>query len=394
MMDFESAEECHEYNKKQLLDRDDSDHFLLLERLLRQIPDEFRDNKIFDPLKERHLKEENNIKKLVLIEKGILASRLENYRLIINCLEQGEEVKIECPWGFEGKQTISSSIFPDHQLPSNHIVYDFPFTVWFEATVNLFYAIRKHFEIHLGESLEPEHLIGIEIDNLNTFFETGVYVSVSFYSPIADKEVHEYYNGLLWGESPRIGCRGDILMGKLDKLEKHLAEGEMTKMDMLADVMQENLKRDWFTSINLQALLWLKGYLEELEKYKKPLPLDIGLENVGFQVAKADETIPVLYEALIEQGYIKEDGVDNFKKAFRRGEGYIKWIDTGTCLAYLLDELQNDKIILTVNFWKVTENVFDYDGKYQSLKASATKAAGSKKLIINNIVKTLTPFLQ
>ena len=112
MMDFESAEECYKYITKQILDGDNSDYFLLLDSLLRQIPDEFRDNKIFNSLRERHLKGENYKKKLVLIEKRTLALSLENYRLLINCLEQGEKIKIESPWEFEGKQTISSSIFP------------------------------------------------------------------------------------------------------------------------------------------------------------------------------------------------------------------------------------------------------------------------------------------
>ena len=387
-MDFESAEECHEYNKKQLLDRDDSDYFLLLERLLRQIPDEFRDNKIFNSLKERHLKEENYIKKLVLIEreKSTLAIRLEKYRLIISCLEQDEKVKIESPWELEGEYTVSNSIFSNFEGETGWVQYDFPFTVWFEEAINLFNAIKKHFDRHLGSSLKPKHLAKIEIKNLNTFFDTGKYVSKSIYSPIVNKAVYEYYTGLLWGETLWIGCSGDVLTGRMDKLERSLTKGGKNKIAILADVMQEDLEEDWFSSINVQALLWLKNYLEELEEadikkiclknHRKNLFSDVVKAKKGFKVVKP-EIIPTLYKVLGEYGLVDKEEEGDFENAIQNGVGVIDWQGNQRQLGSFVHELVNKYSYHCQDKWIVAAGIFLIEGKPQ--KANGIKGGNSGK---------------
>jgi hypothetical protein len=388
-MDYKSTEEWYRYVQKQLKENNnDAVYIAQLEELLEQVPNEFLSNVKFSGLKEHLSNGKNFLKKMALLKNKIIANDLNIHWYITNNLEETERITIESPWEFKEEQTISNSIYPSFQNPVGHIVYDFPFTAWFEAAVNLFYATRKYFESHLGQSLEPKRLKDIEIKNLNTFFETGVYVSKSFYSSIANKDVYEYYTGLLWGESLWIGCSGNILIERVEKLEQHIAEGKMTKMEMLADVMQEYLETDWFTSINLQALLWLKGYLVELKeegineiclKYKKPLPFDTDLVKTGFQVVSPDKTIQALHRALEENNLIAKIEYDDFKKAFVSGKSLITWLGEkeathgkgASSLAYLFKLLLDKKIIEYKHktlMWNDVSKIFK-DSKGGSYKA-------------------------
>jgi len=109
----------------------------------------------------------------------------------------------------------------------------------------------------------------------------------------------------------------------------------------------------------------------------------------GFTVC-GNKIIPALYKALVENSFIKDEGLEQFQEAFKNGNGFIIWTNTGTCLAYLLNELHDKKLILTVNFWKESEHVLEFQGKHTSLKGSVLYAAKSKIFIVNKIVKTLT----
>jgi len=330
------------------------------------------------------------------------------------------------PSGLEGNLTLENSIFMTMRNIDND--RDKMFLCCFlECSINIFNVHKWAFEANITNSSSPTRLVEAELKKLNHFFETGGYqAGKAHHSRLATEEVYDVHASRLYGERVRLinpekwGDLAEVLDSDLIKYPSNQASiehwNELTGVmgtDHIAEALgyfKENIDHvvtlEWYLSIDLQVLLWLRDYLEELNKSKNFNEIFSNHERVspleflpsestrqGFTIANPTKTIPALHDALIEGGLINNINQKDFEDAFLNGEGFIRWSDSGTCLAYLLDELDTHKIILSINIWKTSENVFEFGGKHGSLKGSVAKVAKKKKGMINGIIVALKLFL-
>ncbi len=345
----------------------------------------------------------------------------KNSKERVNCVNRSiyssffwevERTIIENPWELKGECTVLNSIF-SYVPETDLLIYDYPLTVWFEETVNLFKQVKKTLEKSIGLSFNPNHLIEIEIINLSAFFETGKYISKSPYRGMMSDDVHQYYERLLWGEDVWIGCSGIVLKDRLVKLEQYIGEGKKKKIEILSEIMQEDLEEDWMSSSKLQVLLWLKGYLEALKptdikkfclRHKKKLPFQIDLKKGGFQVVNPDKTIPALYEGLVKNNLIAEIKYVDFENAFLRGQGSIQWLLTTSnkkksldakSLIYLINRMVYQELIKDLgSYILITSEIFIDKNRKPFIHGTLNDAVNGSPInskLLKEIVDKLKP---
>lgn len=261
---------------------------------------------------------------------------------------------------------------------------------WLEVAAEDFGRIQGFlYEYGFVKSIDGLEFVKTEIRELNSFFASGKCDSLAihtdkniFTEDFTEKILYKYYKKLLSG-------------------------------DYDSFINEEN--KDWHLAARIQALLWSKEYLERLpknlnefkiERTKHILPVvfdvDTGVEVPLNELAKKGDSIkhgyrvsspeitPALYNALVENKLIEDEGLEKLKLAFEDGEGLITWFSAGSCLAYLLDEMNDNKIIINTDFWKESEYVFKIEGKHSSLKNSKDKVGKINKAIVDKIIKALT----
>ncbi len=170
------------------------------------------------------------------------------------------------------KNTIKTSILSnlaDFENMTIYIFFKHFFCAWLEEVINIFNNLKFMIEYDIANSINPNHLVKTEIKNLEMFFETGRFVSRARYKHIVNEELYEYYNWLLWGENITQTLFFDILdilLGayNFDEYEKKIKNSNKLKINVFNEFFQDRLKKGWFLSIRLQALLWLQEYLKEL----------------------------------------------------------------------------------------------------------------------------------
>lgn len=402
-MNFKSAEEWYQYIKEQYTKNEEVE----VNSLLEQVPAKFIGDKIFNRIKE-HVNEhaamqQSYLEQMILINKGSFENKYKEPNSIIINYGRNSVMPtvIDNAWDLKGKQSVKNSIFKHHKKTDWEAI-DYFQNAWFEEAIDFFNGCKSMTEQNIANSIDIKRLRKNEINNIDTFLDTGKYLSNSFYKGVVTEELYQYYNDKLWGGFAWDFVSTDVMFEKWDEVNTLKAtEDNKTKSDILNEVMQDSLEKGWWLSIRLQMLLWMKEYLEGLEeqevndicsKYgRKPI---FGIpHNIkrGFQLSSSMK-ISDLYKALIDKQLIESIELDCFKQAFLNGEGTIIWRKAANQLGYLIQQLKVKGATLNNDNWKTAENIFLINEKSvngNSLKSGAEQITVNSQKSIDKIVDSL-----
>jgi len=260
---------------------------------------------------------------------------------------------------------------------------------WIECARNDFNSIYQRIYGACRRSINVKVLAEMEIRELNKFFECGKSLSMAvnieehifrssepiFKVKLSSEVIFNHYLMLLRGNFDTF-----LTKGHLDTL----STGQVNlEPENLSD--KQNIK--WWATARVQALMWARDYLEDLIKEGKEKELLNQPE--GFQVKNPNETIPALYNLLIKNSLIEDEGEAKFKIVFQDGGGVIKWKKGGNLLIYLINEMKTQKIIVSNSFIKLASGLFiDKNGnqfKYTSLNTSNNRNKDTPPKLANNI---------
>jgi len=316
----------------------------------------------------------------------------------------------------EGKQTLENSIFSPLRFNNNDKDKIF-LCLFLEKAINIFNVSKYVFEGSICSSISSSMLVKTELKKLNQFFDTGEYEnSKSYHSRLVIEGLYDVYTSRLYGYLPNL-----INTNHLNNLERqmhNIATYYYEDQEVIdhREEIKENLNYvvtpEYYLSISLQVLLWLRDYLEELKEAKDFKEIFSRRGTItptefwpsestkkGFTIANPDKTIPALHKALITNGLIDDIKLDDFEDAFLNGNGLIQWHSKGTHgvgasnLGYFLKKMSSEKIIKSthkIEVLRIAENIFKFKGGStpiaQSLNNSATP---NDYKLFDNVVKDL-----
>ena len=160
---------------------------------------------------------------------------------------------------------------------------------------------------------------------------------------------------------------------------------------------------EWYLSIDLQVLLWIRDYLEELDKSQdfkeifsrreRVSPLEFlpsETRKQGFQMSKP-QAIPALYQALTDNNLIDKISFPDFNDAFTSEKGCITWARNKDQLGYLIKGLQSKSVIISNNHMEAATRVFKVtQGKELNaggLSSSADQLSEKKRPQMDGIIQ-------
>jgi|SaaInlStandDraft_7_1057024.scaffolds.fasta_scaffold10778_2 hypothetical protein len=369
------------------LNEKDGINFDLINTLLNRVPVEFRGHDFFTGLKQ--LSSDARLDYINLHEEYSQCHEANGVdRVIIESIRnRKDDFKIE------------NSIFKHFVSLIDFKPLETVLCIWLEETVNIFEFLKNAFEKRIVNSINPAALVNKELDNLDIFFDSGLYTSKVQHGELATEELFKYYNTLLFGIAQSV-----IRMEDLYEFEKAFKQKSgATKIEIFNEILQDSLPKEWWLSIRVQVLLWMKDYLGELKatndytnvflKHKASNPfVNLDVNDKGFQVSNPNKTIPALYNELIEHSLIRDEGLDKFRAAFIDAKGYIEWITIQSQLGYFVQEIKNHGIVTTNNNWKTAQVIFLVKGRNvngSSIKSGASQITAPPKKVINSIIKKI-----
>jgi len=345
-----------------------------------------------------------------------------------------EKVTVSDPKGLEGKQALENSIFLTLRLSDSE--RDNMFLCCFlEWSINIFNVHKWAFEANITNSSSPSMLVKTELKKLNQFFESGEYqAGKAHHSKLVTEDVYDVHTSRLYGgrveliSLERWKDLAEVMNSELIKDPSKQAsidhwrelgdvlgsEQPTDPLEYFKDNIDYVVTLEWYLSIDLQVLLWLRDYLEQLDKSQNYKEIFSNRERVspleflpsestkqGFNIANPKKTIPALHTALIAGGLIGDIELKDFEDAFLDGNGSIQWLTTSTkanvfganSLMYFIDLMKIRKVITcdthvitTVRiFIDRNKNSFKKDTLQQASKGDEPKNAD----IIKNIVSKL-----
>ncbi|MBL1320239.1 MAG: hypothetical protein COA63_004160 [Methylophaga sp.] len=240
-----------------------------------------------------------------------------------------EKVTVSNPKGLEGKQTLENSIFLTLRLSDSE--RDNMFLCCFlEQSINIFNVNKWAFEANITNSSSPAMLVKTELKKLNKFFETGKHqAGKAHHSRLVTEDVYDVHTTRLYGRKLKLIRREKwndlaVVMNdgdrfSLESMDNFFKGGEppsskdiMGKMEYFKANIDYVVTLEWYLSIDLQVLLWLRGYLENLNESQDFKEIFSRRERVspieflpresrkqGFQIDDPLHTVPVLYQVLI-----------------------------------------------------------------------------------------------
>ncbi len=287
----------------------------------------------------------------------------------------------------ESRFTLKNTMMGDYSEDDNGVLKQ-----WLQCAKNDFDSIHKGIYAFCVRSINLNKLAQMELRELDRFFECGESLSMAvnieehifrsseplFKVELLPEEIFKQYLMLLRGNFDSF-----LTKGHLDILSLGSVSLEPENLD------NPNNKK-WWLSARVQALLWIREYLEEL--IEKGEPEKIFENNQGFQVLNPKKTIPALHKDLIDNKLIAEITLEDFENAFLNSEGSIVWTGLQSQLGYFIQEIKNKGIVFTHQNWKVAGGIFLVKGKCvkgDSLKSGARQITDNPKLIIDNIIKEI-----
>ena len=328
-------------------------------------------------------------------------------------------------WDMENVFTIENSILSKYSETEDKILQLAMFLCLRQAE-NDFGNIQGFiYELGFWKSIDELELAKIELREINRFFDSGLSNSIAiniekdvFEKNYSAVELYQYYLSLLRGNF-------EFFIDKEESVKYFKELEKIRELDLLNNNshfikvlnhhsdLNSYFKKEWWMAARIQALLWIRTYLEKVIEtenfsfYKVKLPIpsidDLASGNEGFKVKEPDKTIPALHKSLIENNLILDEGLESFRNAFEKGQGFIIW--TGgksthgkgvNSLIYCIDRMCRQELIINENFIKITASIFkDKEGtlfKHTSLTQSNnanTNTPPKNKKLIDSIVDNL-----
>lgn len=334
-----------------------------------------------------------------------------------------EKLIVSNPKGLEGEQTLENSIFLTMRNSDND--RDRMFLCCFlEWSINIFNVHKWAFEANITNSSSPAMLVKTELKKLNQFFEAGEYqAGKAPHSKLVTEDVYDVHTSRLYGGRVKLISPekwkdlAEIMDSELIKEptnqvtidhwseldavmgSKHLNE----PLEYFKENIDYVVTLEWYLSIDLQVLLWIRDYLEELDKSQdfkeifsrreRVSPLEFlpsETRKQGFQMSKP-QAIPALYQALTDNNLIDKISFPDFNDAFTSEKGCITWARNKDQLGYLIKGLQSKSVIISNNHMEAATRVFKVtQGKELNaggLSSSADQLSEKKRPLMDGIIQ-------
>jgi hypothetical protein len=290
-------------------------------------------------------------------------------------------------WGFNMTFTIENSILAKFQK-SNDLIICLGIIFWLlKARHDFEMIVYGSYTLSFLGSIDELKLAEMELRELNKFFEAGAGNS----SAIFDVQGYVRYN---FSEGELYEYYLKILKGRF----KLFIDSEESFREAIEQKGKYEFKKEFWLAARIQALMWLKIYLEKIIELKEfsflpKISLDDLVEKQnGFHINKPSKILPEIYRLLLENGLIRDEGEDSFKRSFMQGEGKVKWEGTQNQLSYFIKELRNNGIIFNNDNFKTASNVFIKKNKpidKDTLRVGYDQIIDRRKKVIDDIISKI-----
>jgi len=375
------------------------------------------ENALLDSNKRININPERLNELIDLIPKKFIeSSKLSELIQLNKDLTERDNQSLVEIWGMEDTFTLENSILAKFTRSKQQHITD-ALSAWLSEARSDFENIQGCvYEMSFIKSIDELELAKMELRELNKFFETGKCNSIAihidkrlFGNDFTEKELYEYYLSLLRGNYEFFITDEDYLRyeQELIKYRAVLTEAMLNPLKEQGSIfatIKPRENKQWQIAARIQALLWIKVYLENLIKTENFSMFTVNIPTVsiddlvkkraekGFQLANSDRIIPVLYDSLTKKGCIKNEGLDSFKQAFENGVGTITWLTIQGQLGYFIQQLKNKGITLNNDNWKTASRIFIVNEKsvdINSLKSGASGLIEKHKNLIDNITSQI-----